>query len=151
MVRVLFIRDPDPVAYVICDSCDAPDNATAIRRAMKKKQVDREMTASKFEALSAADKERIYAEVDLMGDEERQSRSRPLTAKQRADWKRLQKKMQEEHRHGRGRPRLGTEVAKRVSITVESSLLDRVDAWAKTHKVNRSELVSRSLASFIGG
>jgi hypothetical protein len=116
---------------------------------MKKKHVDHEMTASEFIALSDQEKSRIYAEVDGMSDKERLAKSRPLTPKQRAAWRKLQKKMQEEHRRGRGRPRLGAEVARRVSITVESSLLDRADAWARTNKVNRSELVSRSLASFI--
>jgi hypothetical protein len=117
---------------------------------MKKKRADHEMTASEFMALPDQEKNRIYAEIDAMSDNERRARSRPLTAKQRAEWKKLQKKMQKEHRRGRGRPRLGSEVAKRVSITVESSLLERVDAWARTHKLNRSELVSASLARFIG-
>jgi len=117
---------------------------------MKKKHADDEITASEFMALPEKEQNRIYAEVNAMSEDEIRARSRPLTAKQRAEWKKLQKKMQEEHRRGRGRPRLGSEVARRVSITVESSLLDRADAWARSHKLNRSELMSRSLASFIG-
>ncbi len=117
---------------------------------MKKRLADHEMTASEFMALPDAERNRIHAELDAMSDEELRAKSRPLTAKQLAEWKKLQKKMQKEHRRGRGRPRLGKEVAKRVSVTVDSSLLDRVDAWAKTHNVNRSELVSQSLAKFIG-
>jgi hypothetical protein len=143
---------PRSLSGGICHSRDAPYNppATAVRQTMKKKQADHEMTASEFMALPDKEKSRIYVEVDSMSDEEIRAKSRPLTAKQRAEWKKLQKKMQEEHRRGRGRPRLGNEVAKRVSITVESSLLDRADAWARRHKLNRSELMSRSLASFIG-
>jgi metal-responsive CopG/Arc/MetJ family transcriptional regulator len=37
----------------------------------------------------------------------------------------------------------------KVSLSVEKTLLDRADAFARSHNLNRSELVSQSLARFI--
>jgi hypothetical protein len=102
------------------------------------------LTASKFIALPDSEKERIYQEIDSMTPEELYAKSRPLNAKERAEWREIQKNI----RRGRGRPRVGKGVAK-VSLSVERTLLDRADAYAKTHNLNRSELVSASLASFI--
>jgi metal-responsive CopG/Arc/MetJ family transcriptional regulator len=37
----------------------------------------------------------------------------------------------------------------KVSVSVERSLLDKADAFAKRHTLNRSELFSKGVASFI--
>jgi hypothetical protein len=48
----------------------------------------------------------------------------------------------------RGRPRVG-KGARRVLITVERSLLAQADAYAKSHGLNRSQLVARGLKHVI--
>jgi hypothetical protein len=103
-----------------------------------------EMTASKFIALPDDEKERIYQELDSMTPEEIYAKSRPMNAQEKAQWRRIQKKI----RRGRGRPLLGNGVQK-VSVSVERTLLGKADAFAKTHKLNRSELFSKGVASFI--
>ena len=60
---------------------------------------------------------------------------KPLTAAQRALHRRAKR---------RGRPTVG-KGAKRVLITVERSLLAEADAYAKKHKMNRSQLIAASL------
>src|SRR2546421_7536625 len=59
----------------------------------------------------------------------------------------------EKHRHDvlmrkikrrRGRPRIGAG-ARRVQITMERSLLDRADHFARAHGLSRSELIARCL------
>ncbi len=110
-----------------------------------KKQPKREMTADGFESLPRKERERIFAELDAQSPEERIAQSKPLNAGERAEWRVIQKHL----RRGRGRPKVGKGVA-RVSLSVERTLLDRADAYAKSHRLNRSELVSASLAQFIG-
>ena len=117
---------------------------------MKKNKSDHELTASEFIALSEKEKNRIYNEIDLMSDDERRAKSRPLTARQRTEWKKLQKKMQQEHRRGRGRPKMGKHGVSRVSVSVEQMLLVRADAYAEAHNLSRSEMFARSLAKLIG-
>jgi hypothetical protein len=115
-----------------------------------KKQTDHEMTATEFIALRDDEKNRIYAEVDAMSEDEIRAKARPLTAKQQAEWKKLQKKMQEEHRRGRGRPKLGKNGVSRVSVSVEQALLSRADAYAEAHHLSRSEMFAKSLAAMLG-
>ncbi|HEX4123538.1 MAG TPA: hypothetical protein VHY37_02365 [Tepidisphaeraceae bacterium] len=103
------------------------------------------MTASTFITLPDQEKERIYREIDAMTEKQVRAKSRPLSARERAEWKEIQKNL----RRGRGRPQLGNGVQK-VSVSVERSLLTEVDAFAKLHKLNRSELFSKSVARFIG-
>ena len=79
-----------------------------------------------------------------MTPDELYAQSRPMKPHERAQWRRIQKKI----RRGRGRPQLGNGVQK-VSVSVERSLLDQADAFAKSHKLNRSELFSKGVASFI--
>jgi hypothetical protein len=117
---------------------------------MKKKENDREMSASEFIALPEGEKNRIYSEIDAMSEHDIRVKSRPLTATQRAKWNKLQKKMREEHRRGRGRPKLGKDGVSRVSIGVEQALLIRIDAFAAAHNLSRSEMFVKSVASFIG-
>ena len=58
---------------------------------------------------------------------------KPLTAKDRAL-----------HRKARGRPMIG-KGAKIVPVSIERELLSRADAFAKRHKLKRSEMVAKGL------
>jgi metal-responsive CopG/Arc/MetJ family transcriptional regulator len=44
-----------------------------------------------------------------------------------------------------GRPRLGRNGTRQVSITVEADLLDQADGFAAAAGMNRSELISQGL------
>jgi len=79
-----------------------------------------------------------------MTPEEIYAQSRPLNAREKAEWRAIRKNI----RRGRGRPQTGKGVQK-VSVSVERSLLDKADKFAKSHKLNRSELFSKGVASFI--
>jgi hypothetical protein len=61
------------------------------------------------------------------------ARSRPLTAAEREQWKRVKRK--------RGRPKVGRG-HQRVSISVEKGLLKRITAYAKKRRMTRSGLVA---------
>jgi hypothetical protein len=102
------------------------------------------MTASEFIALPDEEKDRIVAEIEAEKPEERLARSRPLNKRERAEWREIQKKM----RRGPGRPRIGNGVQK-VSVSIERSLMDRVDAYAKAHNMKRSELFASGVARLI--
>ena len=101
-----------------------------------------EMTGSQFLALPAAEKDRIYAELDLLTPVQLRARSRALNAKERAEWRGIKKKL------GRGRPRLGAGVEK-VSVSVEKTLLAKIDALARKNHLNRSQLVARALEMLV--
>lgn len=59
--------------------------------------------------------------------------TRPLNGRERKLW--------EQAKRGRGRPRIG-KGAKKISISLEGSLLKRTDALAKQKGVGRSELIA---------
>ena len=111
----------------------------------KNKKRPKEMMADDFIALPKREQDRIFAELDAQTPEQLLAKSRPLNARERAEWREIRKHL----KRGRGRPRVGMGVA-RVAVSVERSLLGQADAYAKSHKLNRSELVSASLASYIG-
>ena len=48
----------------------------------------------------------------------------------------------------RGRPRIGAG-ARRVQITMERSLLDSADGFARAHGLTRSELIARCLITIV--
>lgn len=58
--------------------------------------------------------------------------ARPLNRAERAEERRLRC----------GRPRIGREIAKKISISMESGLLKKTDAYARKAGVNRSRLIS---------
>ena len=106
---------------------------------MPKRKTSRgELTASKFLALPDAEKERIYRDIDRKAPGQLVAESKPLTPAQRRRWKRLRKKLG-------GRPRLGANGTRVVSVTVEQGLLKRADALAKAKGLNRSQLFSEGL------
>jgi hypothetical protein len=93
-----------------------------------------------FIALPDAEKERIYQEIDAESPEESLARSRPLNARERAQWRRFR---------ALGRPKVG-KGAKTISLTVEAGLLKRADAYAKRHGISRAKLVARGLEAILG-
>jgi hypothetical protein len=86
-----------------------------------------------FLALSDEEKERVYQEVnhELTPEE-----MRPLTAAERALWRRAKKRM--------GRPKVG-QGSKVVSVSIERSLLRRSDAYARSNGMSRAQLIAKGL------
>jgi len=103
------------------------------------------MTADDFIALPDQEKERIYKELDAMTSEELWAESRPPNKSERAKCRKIQAVM----RHSPGRPKIGKGV-KKVSVSIERSLLDHADAYAKALKMKRSELCASGVARLIG-
>ena len=62
--------------------------------------------------------------------------SRPLNPAEREQWNRVSRK--------RGRPKVG-DGFKRVSVSLEQGLLNRVTAFAKKSRISRSMLVAKAL------
>ena len=100
----------------------------------------RKSSIEEFIALPDSQKERIYRELDSESAEESLARSRPLSARERAQWRRFMKKM--------GRPKIG-QGAKTISLTVEKALLRRADAYAKQHGMSRARLVAQGLQAIL--
>jgi hypothetical protein len=105
------------------------------------KKSSKDMTASDFVALSNAEKERIFQDIEKQDPSERLAQSRPLNARERARWQPFKKKM--------GRPRVG-KGAKLISVTVEKGLLERADAYAKEHGLKRAQMIAQGLLRVIG-
>ena len=93
-----------------------------------------------FIALPDAQKERIFAQLESETARQSLARSRPLNARERAQWRRFKKKM--------GRPVVG-KGAKTISLTVED-LLQRADAYAKRRGISRAKLVAQGLQAILG-
>jgi hypothetical protein len=66
------------------------------------------------------------------------AKSRPLTPSQRKQWARIQRKART------GRPTIG-EGAEQISLSVERGLLKEADAYARRHKLKRSQMVAEAL------
>lgn len=115
-----------------------------IKRGRKPRSIKR--TASSFEALPDSEKDRILAEIESQTPEQRLAESRPLNAKERAQWKAFRNKAAERRT---GRPRIGNGSAV-VSLSIEKDFLKRADAYAKRHGLGRSEMFIRALGSLIG-
>lgn len=91
-----------------------------------------------FESLPGAEKERIWASFNQPTPFEE---TRPLTPAQRAQWRRVKRKM--------GRPKVG-KGAKVISLSVERGLLKEADAFAKRHKLSRAKLFALGLEAVLG-
>jgi hypothetical protein len=111
-------------------------NATKAKSRTKPKE--RRLTASAFEALPDAEKERIYQELDNETPEQRLARSKPLTREQRKRWNRIKKNLGGRPKHGK----YGTQI---ISVTVEKELLAQANAYARAKGMKRSELVTQGL------
>jgi hypothetical protein len=68
------------------------------------------------------------------------AQSRPLTAEERAWWKKVRRRP--------GRPRRGTG-AKVISVSVEQELLARSDVLAKSLGISRALLIQRGLKAVL--
>ena len=106
-----------------------------------KRSKHRELTGKDFDALPAAEKERIFQELESATTEQLLADSRPLNKKERAEWKRIKAKM--------GRPRIGKGTTN-VSVSLEKNLLKAADRFARKHGMSRSELVARGVKAVIG-
>ena len=73
-------------------------------------------------------------------DRERTAAPKPLTPAMRARWERAKKKM--------GRPRVG-KGAKRILITVEGGLLERLDRFVKASGSTRSATIARGVQAVL--
>ena len=98
-------------------------------------------TIERFIALPDSEKERIVRRIEAETPRQRVARSRPLNAKERAQWRRFKAKM--------GRPKIGKGV-KTISLTVERGLLAEADAYAKRHGISRAKLVAMGLRAVVG-
>lgn len=98
-----------------------------------------EMSGRDFEALPRGEREKIIADIEAKTPEQHLAESRPLTRAERAQWK------QYKRRGSAGRPLLGPRGVKVISLSVEQSLLQRADAFAKSHGMKRSEFFSQAI------
>lgn len=86
------------------------------------------MTAAEL----AAATRQFEGELDL-------AETRPLSAENRKWWQQARRP---------GRPKVG-KGAKPVLITVEQNLLKQADAYARKHKINRSQLFARGVEAIL--
>lgn len=93
------------------------------------------LTGESFDKLTDAEKERIFRQLDSLTSEQVKSRFRPLTAKEK----------REHFKRKSGRPQLGKAGTEIISVTVEKSLLEQANAYAKANGMKRSELVTLGL------
>src|SRR5436305_1283119 len=75
-------------------------------------------------------------------DRTRLAAPKPLSPAMKARWERAQKRM--------GRPRVG-KGAKRILITVEGGLLERLDQYVKASGSNRSATITRGIEALLSG
>ena len=115
------------------------------RKVRRPPEMDEEiLTGEKLDAMTDQQRAKVFAELEAESPEQRQARSKPLNAEERAWWKRVQKKLKA------GRPKFGKNGTRIVSVTVEKALLKQADAYAKAKGMKRSELFAVSLAEKIG-
>src|SRR4051794_26823968 len=98
-----------------------------VKNAMRKPAKPRKLTASSFEALPTATKNQILKEIQDQTPEERLAQSRPLNARERADWNAFVRKARESRTAKNG--------VEQVTVDIEHSLLIQADRYAKQHKL----------------
>lgn len=101
------------------------------------------LTGEKFDSMTVEQRADVFAEIDSKTPRQRQALSRPMNAEERSWWNRAQKKLKA------GRPRLGKNGTRIVSVTVEKNPLKQADAYAKANGLKRSELFAVSVAEKI--
>jgi len=114
---------------------------------MKNKTRTKEMTGQDFDALSDAERRRIFTELDAEPVEQQLARSKPLSAAERAFYERFRRAQQAKRKAGR--PRIG-KGAKVIAVSVERGLLKRADAYARQHGLKRTELIAQALRIVMG-
>jgi hypothetical protein len=115
---------------------------------MKKPKLSR-LQQKHWESLSPREKEAAFEELDRIGAD-LDKLARPLTKAERDRLKNVPTAPGPASRR-RGRPKLGGVGAKNVLISVEPSLLQRADEFAKRKKLSRSALFSRALELALAG
>ena len=98
-------------------------------------------TAAEFEALSEADKAKITGYYETHPNPKG---VRPLNAAERA----MVKAEREADRKRIGRPVVG-EGSRIIAVSIENGLLRKVDAYAKKHKIKRTQLIAQGLRKII--
>lgn len=114
---------------------------------MAKASKPKEMTGRDFDALPAAEKERVYHELDNLTPAQTRRMFRPMTPKERREYVR---RTSAPAKNKGGRPKLGKAGTAVISVSVERSLLKAINAYAKAKGIKRSELVSAALRSVVG-
>lgn len=105
---------------------------------MKAKKIAEPLLPGRYGRMDAAD---MDAEVAKFNQEFIAETTRPLAAQEGVRDQRARRK--------RGRPRIGGG-ARRVLVTIESSLLQRSDTYADKHGLTRSALIARGLEALLG-
>jgi hypothetical protein len=107
----------------------------------KRKSPDFE-TAAEFEALTDAQKEQVYREIDREHPNDRLSRSTSLTPADRA---RHRKFLRKGHS-----PKGGKNHIKVISLGVEEELLRRADGYAKKKGLKRAQFINEAIRQVLG-
>jgi hypothetical protein len=110
----------------------------AQEKAMKSKKLVAPLLPGRYACMDASGLDKEVAKFD---QEFIAETAKPLTEEERVRDRRAKSK--------RGRPKVGRG-AKRVLITVESSLLRRSDAYANKHGLTRSALIACGLEALLG-
>jgi hypothetical protein len=113
-------------------------NSTKYRR--RESGAHRKLAGVAFDTLPQAEKQKVWDELNAESTESMLARSKPVSAAERRAWQRA-KKM--------GRPRLGKDGVKVISLSLEKELLRRADAYAKRNDLKRSELITQGLEAII--
>jgi hypothetical protein len=113
-------------------------NSTKYRR--RESGTHRKLAGGAFDSLPPAEKQKVWDELDAESTESMLARSKPVSAAERRAWQGV-KKM--------GRPRLGKDGVKVISLSLEKELLRRADAYAKRNDLKRSELITQGLEAII--
>jgi len=100
-----------------------------------------ELTGDVFDALPAAEKERIFQGIERQTPAQRLAESRPLNRRERAIRRSIKRKA--------GRPRIGKGTTN-ISVSLEKGLLKRADAYARRRGMSRSELIARGVEVLLG-
>ena len=108
---------------------------------MKNRHDSKKLTGQIFDAMSAAQKQAVYDEIDSMSRDGLLTKLRPAS---RTDIARAQRIVR------RGRPKIG-KGTRQISITVEADLLKEAEAYSRKNGLKRSELISQALRQMLTG
>jgi|GEM_PF-3016070 len=108
---------------------------------MKNRRGSGKLTGRIFDAMSAAEKQAVYDEIDSMSRQELLTKLRPASPDDIARAQRIVR---------RGRPKIG-KGTRQISITVEADLLKEAEAYSRKNGLKRSELISQALRQMLAG
>jgi hypothetical protein len=116
------------------------------------KPVIEEMTGEQFDALPDAEKERIYQEIDSMTPEQWEAQCRPPNAAERARLEATAARFKRNSaaRRKAARTNGAREKEAEVAVTMPQRFLNRVDAYARKHAMERGEMITRGLRLVMG-